>query len=78
MVTTVQLNGALGTPPQMEAVFIRAPRITRLGDGVKAMAWLESDPVLVASGSIVAATFHPELSSDLRVHRLFCGLGANQ
>jgi 5'-phosphate synthase pdxT subunit len=76
-VATVELNGALGTPPEMEAVFIRAPRMTRVGEGVKTMAWFGSDPVLVATGSIVAATFHPELSSDRRVHQLFNELGVD-
>jgi len=76
-VTTIELNGALGRPRQMEAVFIRAPRITRVGKGVKVMARLGSDPVLVAAGSVVAATFHPELSEDRRVHQIFCRLGGD-
>jgi 5'-phosphate synthase pdxT subunit len=76
-VATVRLNGALGAPPEMEAVFIRAPRITRVGERVTTMAWYGSDPVLIASGTILASTFHPELSRDRRIHRLFCGLGAD-
>ena len=61
---------ALGGEP-LEGVFIRAPRIERLGPGVEPLAWRDDDPVLVRSGRIVAATFHPELGGDLRVHRLF-------
>jgi 5'-phosphate synthase pdxT subunit len=76
-VTSVDLNGVFGTPPRMEAVLIRAPRITRVGDEVTPLAWLDGDPVLVAAGAVVAATFHPELSRDRRVHRYFCGLGAD-
>ena len=73
----VCVNGVFGTPPRMEAVLIRAPRITRVGDEVTPLAWLDGDPVLVAAGAVVAATFHPELSRDRRVHRYVCGLGAD-
>lgn len=55
----------------MEMVFIRAPRISRLGSGVEILARRDDDPVLVRSGRILAATFHPELSEDRRVHELF-------
>jgi 5'-phosphate synthase pdxT subunit len=55
----------------MEMVFIRAPRISRLGQGVEVLASREEDPVLVRSGRLLAATFHPELSDDRRVHQLF-------
>lgn len=72
-VATVAVNGELGPPAALEAVFIRAPRIVRTGDGVRVLARLGSDPVLVTSRRIVAATFHPELAPDRRVHRLFLG-----
>jgi 5'-phosphate synthase pdxT subunit len=52
-------------------VFIRAPRIVETGDGVEVLASRESYPVLIRQGSKMAATFHPELSFDRRVHRLF-------
>jgi 5'-phosphate synthase pdxT subunit len=55
----------------MEMVFIRSPRITRLGSGVEALALRNNDPVLVRQGRLLAATFHPELSDDRRVHQLF-------
>jgi 5'-phosphate synthase pdxT subunit len=52
-------------------VFIRAPRISRVGAGVETLAKRGDDPVLVRSGKLLAATFHPELSGDERVHSLF-------
>jgi pyridoxal 5'-phosphate synthase pdxT subunit len=55
----------------LEMVFIRAPRITRTGAGVETLATRDGSPTLVRSGSLLAATFHPELSSDHRVHQLF-------
>ena len=58
----------------LEMVFIRAPRICRTGAGVAVLARREDDPVLVRQGHLLAATFHPELSSDTRVHQLFLDL----
>jgi 5'-phosphate synthase pdxT subunit len=58
----------------MEMVFIRAPRISRLGPGVEVLANRDGDPVLVRSGRMLAATFHPEISDDRRVHQLFLDL----
>ena len=55
----------------LEMVFIRAPRIVKTGPAVEVLARREGFPVLVRQGSILAATFHPELSNDRRVHRLF-------
>ena len=49
---------------------IRAPRIERPGPGVEALARVDGEPVLVREGHVIAATFHPELTDDLRVHRL--------
>jgi pyridoxal 5'-phosphate synthase pdxT subunit len=60
----------LGGEP-MEAVFIRAPRFTRTGPGVEVLARRGEDPVLLRQGNLLAATFHPELSGDDRVQRLF-------
>jgi 5'-phosphate synthase pdxT subunit len=53
------------------AVFIRAPRVERVGDDVEVLASVDGEPVLCRSGSIVVSSFHPELSHDLRIHRLF-------
>jgi 5'-phosphate synthase pdxT subunit len=52
-------------------VFIRAPRIVATGPGVEVLAQRDGFPVLVRQGDIMAATFHPELSLDRRVHKLF-------
>ena len=60
-------------PGKLEAVFIRAPIIRRVGNGAKVLARYAGDPVLVEQGPHLAATFHPELTRDLRVHRLFLG-----
>ena len=58
----------------LEMVFIRAPRITRTGPDVETLATRENAPVLVRQGNLLAATFHPELSHDTRVHQLFLDL----
>jgi len=54
-------------------VFIRAPRFTRVGAAVAVLARHRGEPVLVREGNITAATFHPELSGDTRVHRAVFG-----
>ena len=56
---------------RLEAVFIRAPIIRRCGPRVKVLAEYEGNPVLVEEGRHLVATFHPELTPDSRVHRLF-------
>jgi 5'-phosphate synthase pdxT subunit len=58
-------------PGPLEAVFIRAPIIRRLGPGSKVYLRYQGDPVLVSQGRHLVATFHPELSPDPRIHRLF-------
>lgn len=55
----------------LEMVFIRAPRITRTGKEVEILASRNDDPVLVREGHLLAATFHPELGHDTRVHQFF-------
>jgi 5'-phosphate synthase pdxT subunit len=55
----------------LEMVFIRAPRIVSTGPGVEVLALRDGSPVLVREGRVLAATFHPELSADRRIHRLF-------
>jgi len=70
-VVPLRTADVLGGANTMEGVFIRAPRITATGPGVEVLAWRDDDPVLVRQGPILAATFHPELTDDLRVHRLF-------
>ena len=58
----------------LEMVFIRAPRIERVGKDVEVLARESDDPVLVRQGKTMAATFHPELSEDKRVHAAFLEL----
>jgi len=62
-----------------EMVFIRAPKIERVGDGVEVIATEGEDevPVLVRKGKTLAATFHPELSDDRRVHQYFLDMVRN-
>ena len=69
-------QGLLGNSP-LEMVFIRAPKIEHVGEGVEVIATQGSDPVAVRQGSAMAATFHPELSDDPRVHQAFLDLVSN-
>jgi 5'-phosphate synthase pdxT subunit len=69
------LKGLAASP--LEMVFIRAPKIERLGPNVEVLATEGKDPVAVREGRVMAATFHPELSDDTRVHQAFldlCGM----
>jgi 5'-phosphate synthase pdxT subunit len=69
-------DGALRESP-LEMVFIRAPKIVHVGEGVEVLATEGRDPVAVRQGRAMAATFHPELSADTRVHRAFLELVQN-
>jgi 5'-phosphate synthase pdxT subunit len=60
-----------GTAKPLKMVFIRAPRITRLGTEVDLLATWHEEPVIARQGTILVATFHPELTGDLTVHRYF-------
>jgi len=65
----------LGTKP-FHAVFIRAPRITRVGPGVEVLAELDGGTIVAArQGRLLATSFHPELTHDERFHRYFLSLG---
>lgn len=66
----------LRTEP-LEMVFIRAPIIESVGPGVEILAEDRGHPVLVRQGRILASTFHPELTSDTTVHKLFLKLVRN-
>ena len=72
-----QLDSALLSKPSalggadLEMVFIRAPRIVKTGKNVEVLATRDGDPVLVRQGHWLAATFHPELSNDGRIHEMF-------
>ena len=66
-------EGRFGELP-IEMVFIRAPKIERVGPDVQVIATEGDYPVAVRQGKIMAATFHPELSEDTRVHQAFLDL----
>jgi 5'-phosphate synthase pdxT subunit len=60
-----------GAAKPLKMVFIRAPRITRMGAAVERLATWQEEPVMARQGNILVASFHPELSGDLTVHRYF-------
>ena len=61
-----------------QGVFIRAPRIERVGDQVEILGSINDEPVLVRQGNVLAASFHPELSNDARLHEYFVSVTANR
>lgn len=70
-------EGALaGTPAPLRMVFIRAPRIRRLGPRVASLASHRGECVMAREGAVLVATFHPELTDDPIVHRYFAGMVA--
>ncbi|NNN22741.1 MAG: pyridoxal 5'-phosphate synthase glutaminase subunit PdxT [Acidimicrobiales bacterium] len=70
----IALDGT--SPPNYPGVFIRAPAVVSLGDKVEVLGKVIKDesPVLIRQGRILGATFHPELTDDLRVHELFISM----
>lgn len=69
------INSSVG---DFHGVFIRAPRIERVGEGVEVLGSIDKEPVLVRQGNVLAASFHPELSSDARLHEYFISITANR
>ena len=65
----LDVEGVEGGP--VDAVFIRAPFVERAGAEVEVLAEVDGHPVLCRQGPVLVSSFHPELSSDLRVHELF-------
>jgi 5'-phosphate synthase pdxT subunit len=63
-----------GDEEPIRGVFIRAPRIAELGGDVEVLGTLDDEPVLVLQGRVLAASFHPELTDDTRVHERFLEL----
>jgi 5'-phosphate synthase pdxT subunit len=61
----------VGLDSPFHGVFIRAPVVERAGDDVEVLAQVDGKPVLVRQGRLLAAAFHPELSGDDRIHRMF-------
>lgn len=65
-------ESTISTPlGDFQGVFIRAPRIVRVGDAVTVLGEFNGEPVLVRQGNVLAASFHPELAGDVRVHKYF-------
>lgn len=60
-----------GLEEPFHAVFIRAPWVEKTGAGVEVLARVDDHPVMVRQGNILAASFHPELTDDSRIHRMF-------
>lgn len=77
-VEEVEVAPALGPPPSMEAVFIRAPRIVAVGPGVDVLGSWRGDPVIIRQRNILGATFHPELTEDTRIHEHFLSMGEDR
>ena len=73
-----RLLGGVKSSQPLEMVFIRAPKISHVGEGVEVLATEGSDPVAVRQGTAMAATFHPELSDDTRIHQTFLDMCASQ
>ena len=63
-----------GEDEPLRGVFIRAPRVSEAGPGVEVLAKLDGEPVLLRDGRVLVASFHPELTSDTRVHERFLDL----
>jgi len=72
-----KLLGGVKSSQPLEMVFIRAPKISHVGEGVEVLATEGSDPVAVRQGTAMAATFHPELSDDTRIHQTFLDMCAS-
>ena len=69
------INSSVG---DFHGVFIRAPRIERVGDEVEVLGSINDEPVLVRQGNVLAASFHPELSNDSRLHEYFVSIVTNK
>lgn len=71
-------ESSISTPiGEFHGVFIRAPRIERVGTAVEVIGSLGDEPVLVRQGNVLAASFHPELTSDARLHEYFVSTMSN-
>ena len=69
------VNSSVG---DFHGVFIRAPRIERVGENIEVLGSINDEPVLVRQGNVLAASFHPELSNDARLHEYFVSITANR
>lgn len=60
-----------GLDKPFRAVFIRAPVVSKVGNGVEVLSSVDEGPVLVKEGNILGSSFHPELTDDIRIHKMF-------
>ena len=78
--TTIEISGESGEAGSMPAIFIRAPLIEEVGPDVEVLAWAVTPrdgkrrAVVCRQGAVLASAFHPELTADRRLHRLFLGM----
>jgi len=63
-----------GRPTSIDMMFIRAPRIRHVGEGVEVLARHGDDPVMARQGTVLVATFHPEVMGERAVHEYFCDM----
>ena len=61
-------------PEPLRAVFIRAPWVESWGEGVEVLASIDEHPVAVREGAVIACSFHPEITDDLRIHALLMAM----
>jgi 5'-phosphate synthase pdxT subunit len=72
----INLNGSQNGR-KFKSIFIRAPKILNIGKGVQILGKFGKDAVLIRDKNIIASTFHPELTDDLRIHRYFINMIKN-
>jgi 5'-phosphate synthase pdxT subunit len=72
----LEIDGVAGGP--VHAVFIRAPWVAEVGDGVEVLAEVDGHPVAIREGNVIAVAFHPELTGEPRLHQLLLDLTATR
>jgi len=77
LASDVHFGSSIVKDAPLEMVFIRAPIIESVGEGVRVLAEYEGHPVLVEQGRVLAATFHPELTEDTTIHERFLKMAKN-
>ena len=77
LASDVHFGSSIVKDAPLEMVFIRAPIIESVGEGVRVLAEYEGHPVLVEQGRVLAATFHPELTEDTMIHERFLKMAKN-
>ncbi len=67
-----------GLEEKFKAIFIRAPKVVQWGSNVEVLAYLGNDPVLLKEKNVLVSSFHPELTDDLRIHKMFLDMVQKQ